>query len=204
MLETMDNKYSTTIERSAKTSNKKDILQNKEKELAKDNKHSKEIGNTYNGKRFLGLNKNGTPVFAMLTLKKRNTKLEIKFTHKLSSLLHPEAKLANDRYTYSMLEPLPKNYGTLVQKLKKKRNTEVTIRTLNYLTRLKLLQEVKYVKAFVNGKCTKYFFMTVANTIYAGSGFKNKSLVMKYWDFPNNNNEYFLPENTWKYPDEIL
>ena len=204
MLETIDTKYTTPTERSAKINNKEEILQNQEKQTIKDIKHLKEIGDVFNGKRFLGLNKNGTPVFAMFSLKKRNLKLNIKFTHKLSSLLHVDAKLANDRYTYSMSEPLPKDYTSMVQKLLKKRNTQITKRKLNYLTRLKLLEEVKYVKAFVNGQCTKYFFTIVANTIYTGTGHKNKSLVMKYWNFPDSINDYFLPENTWKYPDEIL
>jgi hypothetical protein len=91
----------------------------------------------------------------------------------------------------------------MVRKLKKVRGGEVTVKTLQWLTRLKLLEEMNYIKAFVKDKVTKTFFTYVSDAIYIGDEKVNKHMIQKYWKFPTTGNDYFVPESTWKYPDKL-
>lgn len=156
---------------------------------------------SFGGKRFLGLTSKDVPVFAMFTLSKKDMKLNIKFSHNLSVLTREGAKLANDRYSFKHGEKI-NDYKIMVRKLKKKRGGEVTIQTLRWLQRLKNINDMKYLKAIVNNKPTKTFFTYVSDSMYTGDKI-NKHMIQKYWKFPTTGNDYFVPESTWKYPDEL-
>ena len=156
---------------------------------------------SFGGKRFLGLTSKDVPVFAMFTLTKDKLELDIKFSHNLSVLTKDGARLANDRYSFKHGEKI-NDYKIMVRKLKKKRGGEVTIQTLRWLQRLKNINDMKYLKAIVNNKPTKTFFTYVSDSMYIGDKI-NKHMIQKYWKFPTTGNDYFVPESTWKYPDEL-
>ena len=95
------------------------------------------------------------------------------------------------------------DYNIMVRQLKKIRGGEVNIQTLRWLKRLELLDKTENIKAFVKGKTTKTFFTYVADAIYIGDEKVSKHMIQKYWKFPTTDNDYFVPESTWKYPDEL-
>tara|TARA_Y100001963_G_scaffold10573_1_gene13557 strand:- start:607 stop:1221 length:615 start_codon:yes stop_codon:yes gene_type:complete len=193
--------FATKEQRQIKSKDIYDIIQEKENKKLIEINTMKSVDN-FGGRRFLGLTPKGKPVFVSFNINKTELRPNIKFSHNLSVLTKEGAKFANDRYMFKHNEKI-EDYNIMVRKLKKVRGGEVTVKTLQWLTRLKLLEEMSYMKAFVKGKVTKYFFTLVSDAIYIGDEKLSKHMIQKYWKFPTTNNDYFLIENTWKYPDSL-
>ena len=193
--------FATRQQRQTKENSLEDLIEQKENRRLIEETNMKLVDN-FGGKRFLGLTPKGKPVFASYNINKDTLKLNIKFSHSLNVLTKEGAKFANDRYMFKHGEQVP-DYNIMVRQLKKKRGGEVNIQTLRWLKRLELLDKTEYIKAFVKGKTTKTFFTYVADAIYIGDEKINKHMIQKYWKFPTTNNDYFVPESTWKYPDEL-
>ena len=171
-------------------------------------KENTEKASEFGGKRFLGLTPKGTSVFVKYRLTKEDMKLSVWFTHKLSTLLKEESKLANNRYDAGLNESLG-SPAMMTRKLVKPHAQEVTIQTLRFLKRLELLTEMNYNSGFINNKPTKFIFRMIGNMIYNGdmdtSSVKptlQDILEGEGWTFPDGG-EYFVPENTWSYPGEL-
>ena len=193
--------FATRQQRQTKENSLEDLIEQKENRRLIEETNMKLVDN-FGGRRFLGLTPKGKPVFASYNINKDTLKLNIKFSHSLNVLTKEGAKFANDRYMFKHGEQVP-DYNIMVRQLKKKRGGEVNIQTLRWLKRLELLDKTEYIKAFVKGKTTKTFFTYVADAIYIGDEKINKHMIQKYWKFPTTNNDYFLIENTWKYPDSL-
>ena len=193
--------FATRQQRQTKENSLEDLIEQKENRRLIEETNMKLVDN-FGGRRFLGLTPKGKPVFASYNINKDTLKLNIKFSHSLNVLTKEGAKFANDRYMFKHGEQVP-DYNIMVRQLKKKRGGEVNIQTLRWLKRLELLDKTEYIKAFVKGKTTKTFFTYVADAIYIGDEKINKHMIQKYWKFPTTNNDYFVPESTWKYPDEL-
>tara|TARA_R100000742_G_C4256892_1_gene74754 strand:+ start:253 stop:867 length:615 start_codon:yes stop_codon:yes gene_type:complete len=177
------------------------IIQEKENKKLIETTTMKLVDN-FGGRRFLGLTPKGKPVFVSFNINKTDLRPNIKFSHNLSVLTKDGAKFANDRYMFKPNEKI-EDYSIMVRKLKKIRGGEVSVKTLQWLKRLKLLEEMSYIKAFVKGKVTKHFFTLVSDAIYIGDEKVDKHMIQKHWKFPTTENDYFLIENTWKWPDEL-
>ncbi len=193
--------FVTRQQRQTKESSLTDIIEQKENRRLIEETTMKLVDN-FGGRRFLGLTNKGKPVFASYNINKDTLKPNIKFSHSLNVLTKEGAKFANDRYMFKPREQIT-DYNTMVRQLKKKRGGEVNIQTLHWLKRLQILEEIEYMKAFVKGKATKHFFTYVADAIYIGDEKVSKHMIQKYWKFPTTGNDYFVPESTWKYPDEL-
>ena len=193
--------FATKEQRQKKESSLIDLIKQKEDRRLIEETTMKLIDN-FGGRRFLGLTNKGKPVFASYNINKDTLKLNIKFSHSLNVLTKEGAKFANDRYMFKHGEQVP-DYNIMVRQLKKKRGGEVNIQTLHWLKRIELLEKTEYIKAFVKGKTTKTFFTYVADAIYIGDEKVSKHMRQKYWKFPTTDNDYFVPESTWKYPDEL-
>ena len=193
--------FATRQQRQTKENSLEDLIEQKENRRLIEETNMKLVDN-FGGRRFLGLTPKGKPVFASYNINKDTLKLNIKFSHSLNVLTKEGAKFANDRYMFKHGEQVP-DYNIMVRQLKKKRGGEVNIQTLRWLKRLELLDKTEYIKAFVKGKTTKTFFTYVADAIYIGDEKINKHMIQKYWKFPTTNNDYFVIETTWKYPDEL-
>tara|TARA_R100001082_G_scaffold6464_1_gene4178 strand:- start:320 stop:925 length:606 start_codon:yes stop_codon:yes gene_type:complete len=157
----------------------------------------------FGGKRFLGLTPKGKRVFVSYSITK-DLDINIKFTHDLDVLLKDGAKLAGQRFSFPLNGKIKHTDNFMVAE-KKVPSGEVTIKTLQWLKRLKLLCDMKYVNAFDKKKCTRYFFNQVANAIYVGPNELdnvNNTHIMKAWKWPEHN-PYFNIEQTWSYPDEL-
>tara|TARA_B100000902_G_scaffold373744_1_gene402046 strand:- start:67 stop:633 length:567 start_codon:yes stop_codon:yes gene_type:complete len=185
----INTRFYTLTER--KANNKID----KNKVKVKDTKEKLNNISWYGGKRFLGLTKDNNPVYVRYKLIKDSLSLQLEFSHKLSSI----KTLANDRYTFDYNESVVSN-NLMTRKLRKKRGGEVTQQTLHYLQRLKNLVDGKFIKGFNKGKPTKLMFKYIADSIHVGNDITQHD-IMEHWNLPSS--EYFVPEQTWKYPDEL-
>lgn len=205
----MNNKISTGI-------NKKFINPNKYTEYTKTKSEyelAKEIRlynasklKSFGGKRFLGLTPKGNAVYVKYNINKSDKSIDISFTHKLSTLLKEDAKLANDRYTWPINAKVsPSNYRRMTAELRKNRSQAVTKRTLHWLKRLEELVTVKYYKAFKNKIPTKGMIQHITHMIFTGTYLTYETPswheIVESWDFPNG--EYFNPEEAWNYPDVL-
>ena len=183
--------------------NNKVLTMAREKEKAKRRKiNEAKFKDSFGGKRFLGLTPAGKKVFASYIIKKDGS-LDMKFTHKLSVLLKPGAQLAGKRYSFANHATLHLSDKELVRKTKNKAG-EVTLQTLNYLQRLHTLNEIEFMNSYYKGKVTSFFFSMVAQAIYTGGEQNDVTYrdIQKGWNFPEHN-PYFVPEQTFKYPDEL-
>ena len=166
-----------------------------------------EKASEFGGKRFLGLTPKGKEVYVKYRLTKDDMKLSIWFTHKPSILLKEGSKLANKRYDCGLYETLKNSAYLMTRKLQKKHSQEVTSQTLYWIKRLELLTKMNYTSAFVKEIPTKFMFNMVSSVIYNGD-FDSSSVkptrheVLDMWNFADGG-EYFVPENTWSYPDEL-
>ena len=158
---------------------------------------------SFGGKRFLGLTPKGNRVFASYLISNDGT-LTMSFTHKLDVLLKKGAKLAGNRFDYKLNAKVTQNNAEIVRETKTKTG-EVTLKTLQWLQRLKNLVDGHYPLGFYKGKVTKSMFTKVANAIYVGTNQEDDISIWdirKAWKFPEHN-PYFNPEQAWSYPDEL-
>jgi len=159
------------------------------KSFVKWNKEMKEHAttiDTFGGRRLLGTNKNGTPVWISYSIDKETLNLEIKTTHELSSLLEEGAKLCPRRVTLATNAQLPLDIKHEMRPATRVDAGEVTENTLRYLQ--KILDLPKGV-GFVDGKCSTQMFMYVSNAVYEGESVKEKGVrwsdILHSWDFPS-------------------
>ena len=197
MLSNMDTKFYTSSQQMAN-----DKVERKNNALLKRNNVKDKVNELdwYGGKRFLGLTKNGTPVYVRYKLIKDSLSLQIDFSHKLSALTLPGSVMANDRYSMEYNEKPLISTDAMTRKLKKKRGGEVTIKTLHHLQRLKELVDMKYYKGFIKNKPTKLLFKYIADAIHIQKDITQYN-IMEHW--PLADSVYFVPESTWKYPDDL-
>ena len=146
---------------------------------------------TFGGRRLLGTNKNGTPVWISYTIDKETLDLQIKTTHELSSLLEDGATLCPRRVTLANNAQLPLDIDHAMRAATRTDVGEVTEKTINYLQ--KLIDLPKGV-GYVDGKCSTQMFMYVSNSIYEGETIKEKGVrwsdILHAWDFPSGS--YFI------------
>ena len=197
MLANMDTKFYTSSQQMAN-----DKVERKNNALLKRNNVKDKVNELdwYGGKRFLGLTKGGTPVYVRYKLIKDSLSLQIDFSHKLSVLTLPGSVMANDRYSMGYNDKPLITADAMTRKLTKKRGGEVTNKTLHHLQRLKELVDMKYYKGFIKNKPTKLLFKYIADAIHVDSDITQYN-IMEHW--PLADSVYFLPESTWKYPDEL-
>lgn len=147
----------------------------------KDNADNKEV---FGGKRFLGLNKNGSEVWISYELRKDNKQLTISSTHNLSALENDGAKLAPRRVTVGLNKTAPDD---LMRPSTQKDMGVITPNTLRYINKLRDMADMGIGK--VNGQCSSQLFMLVSNTIYEGDTETDKgdcrwNDIIEAWDLP--------------------
>jgi hypothetical protein len=164
------------------------------KSFVKWNKEMIEHANTldtFGGRRLLGTNKNGTPVWISYTIDKETLNLEIKTTHDISSLLEEGATLCPRRVTVANNAQLPLDIDHAMRAATRVDVGEVTKRTIEYLINLINLPNSV---GFVDGKCSTQLFMFASNAIYEGETVKEKGVrwsdILKSWDLPSGS--YFV------------
>ena len=133
----------------------------------------------FGGRRFLGLNDNGTEVWVSYKIDRDTLNLELSATHDLNSIV----ELAPKRVTVGMNENAP----TDLMQARATDTGAVTHNTLRYIQRLiDLPQGVGRVE----GRCSTQLFMYVSNAIYEGKwGLGQKKVrwrdILEAWDFPS-------------------
>jgi len=196
--------FSTNEERQAPTKTIVSQVANKTRE---DRLKNAEKIREFGGKRFLGLTPKGKEVFVYYIIDRDTMSISMSFTHRPGILLEEGAKLANNHYSTARHMSLTTDKVHMTRTLSNKNSREVTIQTLNNLMRLKNLCDIKYHKAYQNGKVSKLMTRYVCDVIYTGvydTGSKLPTLedIMETWEF-SKEGEYFVPEQTWKYPDDL-
>ena len=144
---------------------------------------------SFGGKRFLGLTKNGGEVWVSYVLSRDTYDLSISLTHNLSNLLEEGAVLADKRVVLKKGSPQRYSASEMIRKNQKNAGGKVTFDTLRYLERLISAVDSKNGKGYVDGKPTTTLFMMVSNFIYEGGvDYFNKEVrwrdIMEYWDLP--------------------
>lgn len=157
-----------------------------------------EKGNTYAGKRFLGLTPRGGEVWISMELDKVKKDLTINTTHNLNILLEEGAEPAKKRVT--LKKGVTSFYSTedLIRRNQRNMGGEVTEATITYLKKLITASEMKDGKGYKNKEVSTLLFMYAANAIFEGSYDTEKGdfawpQVVKTWDLPKG--EYFLIES---------
>jgi len=153
--------------------------------------------NSYGGKRFLGLTKNGGEVWVSFILSRDTYDLNISLTHSLSSLLEEGAVLAERRVVLKKGSPQRYTADEMVRKNLKNAGGKVTKNTISYLQKLISAVDSKNGVGYVNGKPTTTLFMMVSNFIYEGGvDHLNRDVrwrdIMEHWDLPKGS--YFTLE----------
>ena len=196
--------FATTEERQAPTNTIVSQVDDKIKEARLENAEKlREFG----GKRFLGLTPKGREVWVIYIIDRDSMSIKMSFTHRPGILLEEGAKLANNHYSTGRHMSLSTDKTHMTRKLSKKSSQEVTLQTLNHLMRLKNLCDIKYDKAYKKGKVTRLMTRYVCDVIYrgaydTGSKLPNLEDIMETWEFAKKG-EYFVPEQTWQYPDDL-
>ena len=152
---------------------------------------------SFGGKRFLGLNKNGSEVWVSYVIQKETYELKISLTHSISSLLDEEAVLAERRITLKKGSQQHYSAQEMTRKNMKNAGGKVTKNTLTYLQKLISAVDSKNGIGYVDGKPTTSLFMMVSNFIFEGgvepsNGDIRWRDVMEYWDLPKGS--YFTLE----------
>lgn len=144
------------------------------------------ITDTFGGRRLLGTNKNGTPVYISYTIDKETLDLQIKTTHELSSLLEDGATLCPRRITLANNAQLPLDIDHAMRAATRTDVGEVTEKTITYLQKI---IDLPATVGKVNGKCSSQMFMYVSNAIYEGETSIEKGVrwsdILHTWDFPS-------------------
>lgn len=139
----------------------------------------------FGGKRLLGTNKNGTPVWISYTIDAETLDLQIKTTHELDSLLEEGAKLCPRRITLANNAHLPLDIEHAMRPATRVDTGEVTEKTLTYLQKI---MDLPAGVGYVNNKCSSQMFMYVSNAIYEGETSIEKGVrwsdIMHSWNFP--------------------
>jgi len=133
----------------------------------------------FGGRRFLGLNANGTEVWVSYKIDRNTLNLEMSATHDLNSIV----EFAPKRVTVGMNEPAP----TDLMHARATDTGAVTHNTIRYIQRL---IDLPQAVGRVDGRCSTQLFMFVSNAIYEGKwGLGEKKVrwrdILDAWDFPS-------------------
>ncbi|MHA2218602.1 MAG: hypothetical protein ACXACY_21965 [Candidatus Hodarchaeales archaeon] len=140
---------------------------------------------TFGGRRLLGTNKNGTPVYISYTIDRETLDLQIKTTHELSSLLEDGAKLCPRRVTLANNAQMF-DLDHAMREATRIDTGEVTEKTIKYLQKI---IDLPIAVGKVDGKCSSQLFMYVSNAVYEGETSIEKGVrwsdILHTWDFPS-------------------
>ncbi len=147
----------------------------------------------YGGKRFLGFTPNGNDVWTTMRYEKESKELNVDLGKGFTKLYDEESFLSPTRVHIKLFQPKPKNLKKELQRNSKNAGGKVTVRTLEYMEKLKSAVDSKQSKSYEKGIPTKLLFQYVASVIYPGDldekvGFR-WSDVTNIWDLPSG--EYF-------------
>ena len=150
--------------------------------------------NLYGGKRFLGFTPNGNDVWITMRYKKDSKELNVDLGKEFSKLYDGESFLSPVRVHIKLFQTKPKNLKQELFRNSKNAGGKVTIRTLEYMEKLKSAVDSKHSKSYVKGVPTKLLFQYVASAIYPGDldeklGFRWRD-VTNMWGLPSG--EYFI------------
>ena len=148
----------------------------------------------YGGRRFLGITPKGREVWTTMEFDRRSKLLELNLGIGFKDLYHEEAFLSPVRIQRKLTQPKPKNLQHEFKIIKKlTAGGSVTVRTLQYLERLKAAVDAKHSKSHVNEIPTKLLFQYVASIVYTGDLDENTGFrwsdVTNLWGLPSG--EYF-------------
>jgi hypothetical protein len=172
-------------------------MKDNKNKLLKDLKKNALSSNTFGGKRFLGLTKNGGEVWVSYSLSKDTYDFNVSLTHDLSSLLEEGAILAERRVSLKKGTTQRYTAQEMVRSNLKNAGGKVSKNTLIYLQKLVSAVESKNGIGYIDGKPTTSLFMLVSNFIYEGGAEVSRNEfrwidVVNYWDLPRG--KYFTLE----------
>ena len=160
----------------------------------------------YGGKRFLGFTPSGNDVWTTMRYEKESKELNVDLGKGFRKLYDEESFLSPTRVNIKLSQPKPKNLQKELQRNSRNAGGKVTLRTLEYIEKLKSAVDSKHSKSHVKGIPTKLLFQYVASIIYPGDldekiGFR-WSDVTNIWDLPSG--EYFTIDSfpTSKHTEE--
>ena len=150
--------------------------------------------NLYGGRRLLGFTPDGNDVWTTMRFKKDSKELNLDLGKGFSKLYDHKSFLSPTRVHIKLFQPKPINLRRELQRNSKNAGGKVSIRTLEYIEKLKSAVDSKHSKSHVNGVPTKLLFQYVASVIYPGDldekiGFR-WSDVTNIWGLPSG--EYFI------------
>lgn len=150
--------------------------------------------NVYSGKRFLGFTPNNREVWITMKYLRSESTLDVKVDSGFNELFKDGAVLANRRIVMKTGTKKP-NVKQQMSALKKNAGGAVTIRTLNYISKLISIIESKHSKAYTSNKPTCLLFQYTSSIIYEGDTEKDIRWtdVTKFWDLPSG--EYFTVDS---------
>ncbi len=153
--------------------------------------------NVYSGKRFLGFTPNNKEVWISMKYSRSESTLNISVDSGFNQLFNDGAVLANKRIVMKTGTKKP-DVRQQMTSLKKNAGGQVTIRTLNYISKLISIVHSKHSKAYSKNKPTSLLFQYVSSIIYEGDIEKDIRWtdVIKFWDLPSG--EYFTVDS---FPD---
>ena len=133
---------------------------------------------TFGGRRFLGLTKNGNEVWISYTIDQETLNIQLKATHNLDNIV----EFAPKRITTGTNEAAPLD----MMDARQSDRGAVTKNTLRYM---QSLLDLPQTVGKVNGRCSSQLFMYVSNAIYEGEwdthGTKVRWIdILNAWDFP--------------------
>ena len=149
--------------------------------------------NLYGGKRFLGFTPNGNDVWTTMRFEKDSKELNVDLGKGFSKLYDQRSFLSPTRVHIKLSQPKPINLRRELQRNSRNAGGKVSIRTLEYIEKLKSAVDSKQSKSHVKEIPTKLLFQYVASVIYPGdldekNGFR-WSDVTNIWGLPSG--EYF-------------
>ena len=171
--------YSKKLYDAAKETNDGELLARyKHRETAEQLRQLAATLDTFGGKRFLGLTKDDNEVWISYTIDRKTLDIEIKSTHKLSSIV----KKAPKRVTVATGEHAPDD-------MMRARGNDVGAVTDNVLRYMQQLLDLPQTVGKVKGKCTSQLFMYASNAIYEGKwGLNDKKVrwidILQGWELP--------------------
>ena len=150
--------------------------------------------NVYSGKRFLGFTPNNKEVWISMKYLRSDSTLDIKVDSGFNELFKDGAVLANKRIVMKKGTKKP-DVKQQMTALKKNAGGVVTIRTLNYISKLISIIESKHSKAYIRNKPTSLLFQYTSSIIYEGDIEKDIRWtdVIKFGDLPSG--EYFTVDS---------
>ena len=150
--------------------------------------------NLYGGRRLLGFTPDGNDVWTTMRFEKDSKELIVDLGKGFSKLYDQKSFLSPTRVHIKLSQPKPINLKRELQRNSRNAGGKVSIRTLEYIVKLKSAVDSKQSISHVKGIPTKLLFQYVASVIYPGDldekiGFR-WSDVTNIWGLPSG--EYFI------------